>query len=336
MAEAILLVMLVAAVLYAVFGGADFGLGMIEPWLGKGATRAVDAVLSPIWEANHVWLVLLVVVAFVAFPPLFYNLFVSLHVPLMFALLGIVARGSAFTFRHYDPDPAGLRAVYTLTFRLSSWLTPLFLGISVAAWVQGRFTSDVARGFYAAFVAPWNTAFCWASGVFVCLLFAFQGAALFAAEQGSERERGPRAEPLPHRVLARRLHLLAIVSGALVLLIAFVEELPWLRAFATHPLGIAAAITASALVPLSALSFARGLPWLLRLSVGGQVAAILVGVFGAQYPIVLRTQEQTLTLAEAVAPTVTLHALGVTLAIGLLLILPSLAYLWRVYKLRPV
>jgi cytochrome d ubiquinol oxidase subunit II len=332
MAELILLVMLSAAVLYAVFAGADFGLGMIEPWLGRGATRAVDAVLSPIWEANHVWLVLLVVVAFVGFPPLFFSLSVALHIPIMLALLGIVARGSAFTFRHYDPNPAGLRAFYIWTFRASSLLTPLFLGVSVAAWVQGRLTSDVSGGVYSAFVAPWNTPFCWLTGVFVCALFAFQGAALFAAEQAEAQRARPSDAALPHLVLARRLHGLAISTGGLVLATAYLMDMPWLHAFIAHPVCLAAALVATLLVPLSALSFARGAPWLLRLSVGGQVAAVLVGLFSAQYPILLRTREGTLTLADALAPRATLQALSVTLVIGLFLILPALYFLWRVYK----
>jgi cytochrome d ubiquinol oxidase subunit II len=334
MAEAILLVMLVAAVLYAVFGGADFGLGMIEPWLGKGATRAVDAALSPIWEANHIWLVLLVVVAFVGFPNLFFVLSVSLHIPLVLALLGIIARGTAFTFRHYDPKPAGLRALYSWTFRAGSLLTPLFLGISVAAWAQGQLTANVSGGVYAAFVAPWNTPFCWATGVFVCALFAFQGAALLAAEQAEAPTARPADAALPHLVLARRLHILAIALGAVVFAIAYAEELPWLHAFITHPSSHVALIVSSILVPVSALAFARGAPWLLRLSVAGQVSAVLLGLFIGEYPILLRTRETTITLAEAVAPPATLHALGVALAIGLCAILPALYYLWRVYKLQ--
>lgn len=332
MPELILLVMLVAATLYAVFGGADFGLGMIEPWLGKGATRAVDAALSPIWEANHVWLVLLVVVAFVAFPGLFFVLSVALHIPLLLALLGIVARGTAFTFRHYDPEPVGLRALYSWTFRAGSLLTPLFLGISVAAWVQGRLSADVTRGVYQTFVAPWNTPFCWATGVFVCALFAFQGAALLAAEQAEAH--APRANlTLPHLVLARRLHLLAIVLGALVFLVAYLEQLPWLDAFIHRPASLGAMFAASVLVPVSALAFARGAPWLLRLAVGGQVSAVLLGLFSGDYPVLLRTREASISLAEAVAPPATLNALAIALAIGLCVILPALYVLWRVYKL---
>src|SRR4051812_37616275 len=103
MAELVLLVMLVSITLYAVLGGADFGAGMIELFLGRNGTKHVDAALLPVWEANHVWLVLLIVLAFVGFPQLYSVVSTFLHVPILLVLLGIVARGSAFTFRHYDP-----------------------------------------------------------------------------------------------------------------------------------------------------------------------------------------------------------------------------------------
>jgi cytochrome d ubiquinol oxidase subunit II len=202
----------------------------------------------------------------------------------------------------------------------------------MAAWVQGGLSSDVSHGFYAAFVAPWNTAFCWASGVFVCALFAFQGAALLAAEQAESPAPSAPGAPLSHMTLARRLHVCAIVSGALVLAVGYLAGLPWLRAFIGGSLGLVAIVLATLLAPLSALAFARGRPWLLRLSVGGQVAAVLLGLLGARYPILLVTREHTFTLDNASAPAASLRALTVALVIGLLLILPALAYLWRVYK----
>jgi cytochrome d ubiquinol oxidase subunit II len=202
----------------------------------------------------------------------------------------------------------------------------------MAAWVQGALTSDVRGGFYATFVAPWNTPFCWLSGLFVCALFAFQGAALLAAEQADARGATHAEAPLSQLGLARRLHALAIGSGGLVFAAAYLANLVWLRAFITRPLSLAALFLATLLAPLSALAFARGAPWLLRLSVGGQVGAVLLGLFGAEYPILLRTREQTFSLANASAPAASLRALSVALAVGLLLILPALAYLWRVYK----
>jgi cytochrome bd ubiquinol oxidase subunit II len=327
MAELLLVIMLVAATLYAVLGGADFGVGILEPLLDRKYEKQIDAALSPVWEANHVWLVLVAVIAFVGFPVLFSTLSTYLHIPLLFVLLGIVARGSAFTFRHYDPEAGALRPWYSWAFRLGSLLTPLFLGVIVAAWLQGVLADDLTRGAYALYVAPWNTPFCWASGLFVCALFAFQGAALLAAEQAKEHG------PLPLLRTARRLHLLAMGLGAVVFVCAYASGLPWLRAWLAHPITLGCLLTASLLTPLVALSFRRGWPWRLRLLVGGQVSCVLVGLYAAQHPVLLRMRQRVWSLHEVVAGPATLRSLLVTLLIGLLLIVPSLVYLLRVYKL---
>jgi cytochrome d ubiquinol oxidase subunit II len=327
MAEALLFVMLVAATLYAVLGGADFGVGIVEPLLGPSYRRAVEAAILPVWEANHVWLVLVVVLAFVGFPGLFVTVSTYLHIPLLGLLLGVVARGSAFTFRHYDPAAGGaLGGWYSWIFRFGSLLAPLCLGMIVAACVQGGLETDASRGAYALFVAPWNTAFCWAAGVFACLLFAFEGAALLAAEHAS-------GGPLPLLRLTRRLHAAAIAGGAVVLWCAYVEGVPWFRRLWREPLGWGSLLLASALIPVIAHAFQRGKPWLLRCAAGGQVACVLLGLFGAEYPVLLRLRGGALDVAAAAAPPATLRALALAVALGLLLIVPALAYLLRVYKL---
>src|SRR6185369_1429317 len=97
---------LVSLILYALLGGADFGGGLWD-LLASGPRAAaqrelVERAIAPVWEANHVWLVLLVVLLFSAFPTAYAAVSVALHVPLALMLVGIVLRGSAFTFRHYD------------------------------------------------------------------------------------------------------------------------------------------------------------------------------------------------------------------------------------------
>jgi len=136
MAELVLLVLGVAATLYAVLAGADFGAGVLEVFLDDEASHRVDVALAPVWEANHVWLVLVVVLAFVGFPEVYATSTTYLHLPLLGVLLGIVLRGTAFTFRHYDPSPGAWSRAYTMVFRASSLVTPLFLGITAAAVVE--------------------------------------------------------------------------------------------------------------------------------------------------------------------------------------------------------
>jgi cytochrome d ubiquinol oxidase subunit II len=324
MAEIVLAVLLIALVMYAVLGGADFGAGMIEPFVG--GPGSIDVALAPVWEANHVWLVLAVVLAFVGFPQ-FYALATNhLHLPLLGVLLGIVARGTAFTFRHYDPDPGILEHWYTFVFRAASMLTPLCLGIALAATAAGSFPSDPAAGFYAVYIAPWNTAFGWATGLFVCALFAFEGAALFSAEQARH------GLPLPHLGLARFTHGLAIICGGAVFLIAYVQHLAWLGQVAHSPWALGALSLATLLVPVVARAFDRGHPWLLRVAMAAQVGCVLFGFFAGQFPVLIRLDSGPLTYEAAAAPAATLRTLIWALAVGFTLIVPSLVYLIRVYK----
>jgi cytochrome bd ubiquinol oxidase subunit II len=323
MAEFVLSVLLLSLVIYAVFGGADFGAGMIEPFVGG---EHVEVALAPVWEANHVWLVLAVVLAFVGFPAFYAQATTQLHLPLLGALLGIVARGTAFTFRHYDPNPGALARWYTVAFRAASMLTPLCLGICIAALAAARFPTVPALGFYAVYVAPWNTAFGWTTGVFVCALFAFEGAALLSAEQALH------GLPLPHLPLARLTHALAIASGAVVFVTAYLQKLPWFRQLLASGWSLLALGLGTLLIPVVARAFDHGRPWLLRAASAAQVACVLVGYFAAQFPVLMRLDTQDLTYQRAAAPDATLRTLIWALLVGLALILPSLAYLIRVYK----
>jgi cytochrome bd ubiquinol oxidase subunit II len=330
MHEFVLAVMLASATLYAVLGGADFGAGLVEPFVRPEDRKRIDVAIAPMWEANHVWLVLLATLAFVGFPPLYATATNYLHIPLALVLLGVVARGSAFTFRHYDPSPGALVGWYTLAFRAGSLLTPLFLGITLAATAAGGIRNDQSLGFYALYVAPWNTWFGWTTGLFVTALFAFEGAALLAAENPGIRSSGR----LPFLRIARVAHLLSIALGGLVLVAAYFERLAWLDGLLHSWLALACMALATGLIAPIAWGFVHGHPWLVRLAVGGQVTSILLGFFLAQYPVLLRMSPQDLTIGEAAAPDATFRGLMVAVVVGLCAILPASAYLIAVYKRR--
>jgi len=325
MPEALLVVMLVAASLYTVLAGADFGAGIMEGLMGRKARERVDVALAPVWEANHVWLVLIVVIAFVGFPRLYTLVSTYLHIPILLSLLGIVARGSAFTFRHYDPTSTFDRW-YTGAFRIASLLTPLSLGLVLAATAGGSLPVGVQGDFYSVYVAPWNTLFGWATGAFVCALFAFEGAALLAAEHPRE------GAPLPYLRSARNAQWSAIATGALVLLIAYLQELRWLSDLFASPLGVTAIAAATCLIVVVAYAFHTNRPWLLRIAMGAQACCVLFGFFVGQFPVLLRTRAGDLTYQQLAAPASTLRGLLWAVGIGLLLIAPALTYLIVVYK----
>ena len=136
----------VGATFYALFGGADFGGGFWDLVAG-GAERGerpralIQRSLTPVWEANHVWLIFILVVLWTAFPPAFSAVMTTLYVPIALAAVGIVLRGSGFAFRKSIEGLAGRRAAGA-TFAISSLLTPFFMGAVVGAIAAGNVPAD--------------------------------------------------------------------------------------------------------------------------------------------------------------------------------------------------
>src|SRR4030095_15270455 len=129
--------MLVSLTFYALLGGADYGGGVWD--LFSRGPRADDQrtlianAIGPIWEANHVWLILVVVILFTAFPVAFATIAIALHIPLTLLLIGIVLRGSAFTFRTYDSQRDSVQQRWGSLFSIASVITPVLLGIVLGA-----------------------------------------------------------------------------------------------------------------------------------------------------------------------------------------------------------
>ena len=182
MISLILFFLITSLLLYVIFGGADFGAGILELMAPKkDSVRTQELTyraLGPVWEANHMWLVLAIVILFVGFPAAYAQLSIHLHIPLMIMLLGIVLRGTMFIFRHYDAVKDGSQIWYARLFAWSSFLTPLFLGMIVGGSIGGQIDPN-ATSFYDNFVAPWWNAYSLWLGIFFCLSSAFLAAVFF-------------------------------------------------------------------------------------------------------------------------------------------------------------
>src|SRR5918995_252685 len=144
-AEAVAIVLLVGGMMYAIFGGADFGAGLwqLRPpagELGQRVTRRIDYSLTPVWEANHVWLIFILVVLWTGFPEAFGAVMTTLYIPLALAAVGIVLRGANFAFRHAITGTS--LAWATRLFAISSVLTPFFMGTVVGAVASGEVPPD--------------------------------------------------------------------------------------------------------------------------------------------------------------------------------------------------
>jgi cytochrome bd ubiquinol oxidase subunit II len=317
-----------ALILYAVLGGADFGAGILEIVSGRRHQATIADAIAPVWEANHVWLILVVVVLFVGFPAIYATLSLLLHLPLLLALLGIVLRGTAFACRHYDVAEAATHRYYGAVFRYASLLTPLFMGMALGATMLGRLNPE-APTFGDRFLWPWLNGFACALGVFTIALFAYVAAVFLIGETSDP------AEQHLYRRYARYALGAAVGTGGVVFLAAHLDGLPLLWLFWRSPVSLACLILATLLIPVLLPALARGQIWRARLLVGTQVGLILLGWFAVQYPVIIRLQGRPdLTLLNTRAPDGTLLPLLIAVMVGVAVVMPALGYLFWVFKVK--
>ncbi|MCM2322832.1 MAG: cytochrome d ubiquinol oxidase subunit II [Oligoflexia bacterium] len=320
----------VAILLYVLLAGADFGAGILELFRGRRRrdeqVRLISHAVAPVWEANHVWLILAVVILFVGFPKVYTSLTVYLHIPMLAVLVGIVARGSAFTFRHYDTLSPRFFRLYSAVFAASSLWTSFFLGVVAGASFLGAIDPG-ATGFAALYVAPWLNAFCLILGLFTSSLFAFLAALYLVGET-----REPELQAI-FRARAAWAATGMVALGALVFASAEAKGLPLARAFFANPLSIGSFILATLIwIPFWG-SMRQGRAGWSRTLGAGVVGLVICGWFAVQFPVAIRhVGGSGLTFAEASAPAATLRAMLIALLVGSLLIFPALGYLLKVFK----
>jgi cytochrome bd ubiquinol oxidase subunit II len=324
-------VLLAALVLYALGGGADFGGGVWDLLAsGRTADRQRDTIahaIGPIWEANHVWLVLVVVLLFVCFPIAFAAIATALHIPLTVMLLGIVLRGAAFTFRTYDRPDAGTQRLWSRVFAVASTVTPVMLGVCVGAVLSGRIRVDVATGVVDTdFVSAWWAPFPFAIGLFALALFAFLAATYLTLET---------RDPEVRRAFRARALGAAVATGALAwACFALAREgAPVMHAGLAGrdwSLPFQLAVGAVALAAIAALWTERyGTARALAIA---QVTLVLCGWGFSQYPSLV---EPDVTIHNAAAHPRVLGATLAALAGGGALLFPALAYLFWLFKRPP-
>jgi cytochrome d ubiquinol oxidase subunit II len=335
--EAALLSWVVGAALvaYVLTGGADFGAGVWD-LLARGpravAQRtAIEHAIAPIWEANHIWLILVVVLVFTGFPIGFAALGIALHIPIALALVGIVLRGAAFAFRGYGIHRDGnAPARWGRVFAWASLVTPICLGLVVGGMSspQVRFAIDAGPLHpLSPFTAGWATPFAALVGAFVLVLFALLAAVYLAAETVGDAEL---CADFRRRAIA--MEIVAAVLAAAVAARARVESPllfeglfggPWSMPVQTFTFAAAA----TALVGLSTRRFR-----LARVAAIAQVGAVVVG-WGIAMDGHLFLPALPLAHAGAVASVV--RAVLAVLAVGALVLAPALVWLLRVFKRPP-
>ncbi|MDB5050826.1 MAG: cytochrome bd ubiquinol oxidase subunit [Fibrobacteres bacterium] len=320
----------VSLLLYCLLAGADFGAGILEIFMGRENRRAqrdiIDRALGPVWEANHMWLILMVVILFMGFPLVYSSVSTYLHLPLTAMLIGIIARGCSFTFRHYDAVKGRSQRSYTLFFIYSSVWTPFWLGVVTGALVPGGI-DPAARGYLEGYVWPWLRPFPLALGAFTVCLFAFLAAVYLIGESppGALRRRFARRAAIASSV--------AVAAGGLVFWAAERDGVDLAARFMGSGAAAACVVAATFIMPVLWAVLGQQWGWAARMLAGSQVTLILGAWFVVQFPILVKMGNgRDLTFFNAHAPEATLDQLGIALIVGAVLILPALFFLLRVFK----
>jgi cytochrome d ubiquinol oxidase subunit II len=319
-------IILASLIIYALMGGADYGGGMWDLLASGGRAQrqrhAIVEAIAPIWEANHVWLVLVIVLLFSAFPLAFSTMMTALNIPITAILIGIVLRGSAFMFRKYDSTEDAVQRRWSTVFGVASFFTPFFQGLTLGALTTGNIHlvgDRVTTGFF----AGWLTPFALACGLFALALFAFLAATYMTVDTRSEPDL---QDDFRLRAIGTQI---ALVLLANVVFITSKNGAPLMYHGLTNwwaPMLLGWTVL-SGITAFLALWF-RGFH-LARIAAVSQVTFILVGWGLAQFPHLVTPD---VTIQKAAAPESTLKLLLFALAAGTVVLLPSLLYLFQIFK----
>ena len=317
--------MWLGVIFYVLFGGADFGAGFWDLVAGgakKGAKQRalIEHSIGPVWEANHVWLIFVLVIMWTCFSPLFGSITSTLWIPFTLAAFGIIARGSAFAFRKVVVK-VWQKRLLGAAFALSSIITPFFFGTIAGAVAAGNVPEGVGLG---------NTITSWWSpvpimtGILAVTVCAYLAAVYLTADARRTGDTQLVAQ-FRRKALGSAFVAGLVVGGGLLFLH---QKAPFIAHGLAHrglPFVITSGVTGMlALVLLYTRRFIAA-----RIFAGLAVASVLMGWAAAQYPYVLSTH---LTLTEAASLPSVLKATLISLVVGAVILVPSLAWLYVLFQ----
>jgi cytochrome bd ubiquinol oxidase subunit II len=325
MSTAVAVVLLLAVVAYAIFGGADFGAGFWDliaggPEQGDHPRDTIEQSIGPVWEANHVWLIFIFVILWTSFPEAYASVTLTLFVPLTIAALGIVLRGASFAFRKAVVR-LRYRRIFGAAFAASSVLVPYCMGAVAGGIASGRVPAGGQAGDP---VHSWINPTSIVAGVLAVAAVAYLAAVYLVWD----------ARRLLDSEMADYFRRRAIVAAGVVGVIGFVGIFI-LRADARY-LFDGLASRALPLVILGVLCGVAALVLLIRQAARGArllailaVASIILGWGVAQWPYILPT---SLTFSAAAAPTGTLGAVIAVVVLAALIVVPGFVLLFALHE----
>jgi cytochrome bd ubiquinol oxidase subunit II len=322
---AVAVVLLLAVVAYAVFGGADFGAGFWDliaggPERGEHPRDTIEHSIGPVWEANHVWLIFIFVILWTSFPEAYASITLTLFVPLTIAALGIVLRGASFAFRK-GVVTVGTRRIFGAAFAASSVLVPYCMGAIAGGIASGRVPAGGKAGDP---VHSWINLTSVVGGVLAVAAVAYL-AAVYLVWDARRLDDGEMVEYFRRR---------AIVAAVLVGIVGFIgifvlrADTPYLfsgltsRALPLVILGVLCGIGALVLLVRNAHRGARVLAIV-------AVASVIVSWGVAQWPYVL---PESLTFAAAASPTGSLTAVLVVVGLAAVIVVPGFVLLFVLHQ----
>jgi cytochrome d ubiquinol oxidase subunit II len=321
---------LACLVLYALLAGADFGGGAWD-LLATGPRaddqrRVIERAIGPVWEANHVWLIAVIVLLFSCFPRAYSVIATALHLPLTLMLFGIVLRGTSFVFRHYDTHAQPVWRAWSRAFAVTSVITPYMLGVCLGAAASGRIRVDAAGRPDPDLLAAWWAPFPLLTGAFVVATFAFLAAVYLTCETDDPALQDAfRARALGSAVVVTALAW-AVFAVAWTDAPHLVDGL-WRSAWAPPFQALTGALGVAILRALWTRRYARA-----RALTIVQVTAVVCGFGAAQWPNLVTPD---VTFANAAAPPEVLRTVAVGMTLGLAALAPAYAWLMAVFKGRP-
>lgn len=319
--------------LYVLLGGADFGAGILELFSSKdhqvSIKKRVYSVMGPVWEANHIWIIILIVILWIAFPAFYNIVIIYLHIPLTLILLGITLRGVAFVFRHYDAIKDKTQILYDRMFEFSCLVTPIFLGMTYGALISGNIIlleDNPSAGFTAIFITPWLQPFPILTGFFFSALCVFLSATFLIGEATEDEK----------KMYIRKAGIatwVVVLLGFITLVVAYSEGNKFVLDFLKNYYAVGAVLLSGVLLLPLWRSIRRGKVVLCRFFAGLQVLLILSAALGAHFPNLIITKTKQISLLDKIAPESTINVLGISLIIGGLIILPGLFHLLKSFKM---
>ncbi|HTT75413.1 MAG TPA: cytochrome d ubiquinol oxidase subunit II [Candidatus Binataceae bacterium] len=321
-------VLLVSLTIYVLTAGADYGGGVWDLFAtGPRASLQRDLIeraIGPVWEADHVWLILVIVLLFTGFPPAFSAIMIGLHVPLTLIIIGVVMRGSAFSFRSYGGGSDRAERDWGRVFAIASLVTPILLGVALGTIADGRVPAHPTQ--LADFFLPWLTPFGFAVGFFALVLFAYLAACYAPLETDDPQLQDD------FRMRAIIVGILAGIAAGIVLLLSRVQA-PLIWGGLTQREWTWPLMWANGLAALGALyALWRRYFSAARVLAAAHVSLILWGWAFAQFPYLVPMNN---TIFNSASPKITMEFLSGALAAGSVILLPSYRYLISVFKSHP-